>query len=283
MNSTSDYYNYFLLLIPSFKVEANKIAVQLQHQSLEARSTLGALNAIKEENSYLRSELDAYRSSASSEKGSYRDMILAQELTLALRRLSDKLDLTEKELVQKSEELALVEGERDASKNAEENAVEAVVQLRLELDACRSEERDLMNRVKRSEEQRRMADLVVDEYAALVRSLEGRPSIRSSSSSSRRNTTEDSPQNALTSLMYARQGLNKLLQDSNSDTEKLHSEISRLHDALDVANMSLAAERKAASDDRRKLAQAQYELNQLKLDDNVAAKMVSRYMYGLLT
>lgn len=250
---------------------------------MEARSTLGALNAIKEENSYLRNELDAYRSSASSEKGSYRDTILAQELTLALRRLSDKLDLTEKELVQKSEDLALVEGERDASKNAEENAVEAVVQLRLELDACRSEERDLMNRVKQSEEQRRMADLVVDEYAALVRSLEGRPSIRSSSSSSRRNTTEDSPKNALTSLMYARQGLNKLLQDSNSDTEKLHSEISRLHDALDVANMSLAAERKAASDDRRKLAQAQYELNQLKLDDNVAAKMVSRYMYGLLT
>lgn len=232
------------------------------------------LHALENENSHLQTELQVHRKPAPG-GGSHRDVLQIQELTLALRRLSDKLDFTEKALLERNEELVSAESEREEARSAEDNAIEAVVRLRVELESSRAEERELLNRVKTSEEQRKMSDLVVEEYASLVRSLEGRPSL-----SPQRNGKDNSPlpRDSLDGLMHARQGLHKLLQDSNSDSEKLHAEIGRLHDALDTARIDLEAEKAAALEDRHRLAQAQLELHQLKCDDKAAAKMVSRYM-----
>ena len=57
-----------------------------------------------------------------------------QELTLALRRLSDKLDATEQKLLERNEELALSRNERDAARYAEESALELVQKLHVDLE-----------------------------------------------------------------------------------------------------------------------------------------------------
>ncbi|KAI5124371.1 hypothetical protein M0805_008974 [Coniferiporia weirii] len=262
--------------ITHYQLEAHRAAVQLQHHSLETSTALQRLHALERENSQLRTELDIHRAHADvGSGGSLRDALQVQELSLSLRRLSDKLDLTEKALLARNEELISAERERDSSKNAEENALEVVVRLRMELETSHAEKRELLNRVKAAEEQRKMSDLVVEEYANLVRSLEGRPSLNSRGIT---NNIGIGSRSSLDGLNHARQGLQKLLQDSNSDSEKLHAEIGRLHDALEMAQASLQAGRTTAQHDKRQLAVAQSELHQLKTDDNAAAKMVSRYM-----
>ncbi|EJD05769.1 uncharacterized protein FOMMEDRAFT_145188 [Fomitiporia mediterranea MF3/22] len=232
------------------------------------------LHALETENSHLKAELQVHRTTA-PDTASHRDALQIQELTLALRRLSDKLDLTEKALFERNEELISTQSSLDAAKGSEGNMVEAANRLRAELEASHTRERDLLNRVRASEEQRKLSDLVVEEYANLVRSLEGRPSLAAQSDAK---DSGSSPRGSLDGLMHARQGLHKLLQDSNADTEKMHAEIGRLNDALEMARSELELERATTIEGRRQLAQAQLEIHQLRRDDNAAAKMVSRYM-----
>ncbi|KAH8117277.1 hypothetical protein DFH11DRAFT_1687323 [Phellopilus nigrolimitatus] len=255
--------------------QAHRAAVQLNRHSLETATALQRLHALENENGYLRTELDVLRSHpniGSTGSGSHRDTLQVQELTLALRRLSDKLDLTENVLLARTEELVFTKKERDKANLVEETAYAVAVRLRTELEDSRAKEKVLLGRVKSAEEERKMSDLVVKEYANLVRKLEGR-----SSTSSRGQTNEDGHA-SLDGLTSARHGLQKLLQDSNIDSEKLHAEIGRLHGALEMLQANLDVERKAAMDGRRQLAQAQLELHRLQTDDNAAAKMVSRYM-----
>ncbi|KAL5511702.1 hypothetical protein ACEPAH_4920 [Sanghuangporus vaninii] len=255
-----------------YQSEAHRATVQLRHQSSEHAALLKHLHALENENSFLRTELQVHR--AAGPVGAHRDALQVQELTLALRRLSDKLDLTEKILLERNEELVSVQSERDSAKKAEASAMETAKRLRSEVNASNARERDLASRVKASEEQMRMTDLVVEEYASLVRSLEGRPSISRTNGSG----AGDSTRNSLDGLTHARQSLQKLLQDSNHDSEQLHAEIDLLHDLLESTRSELEVERGMALEHKHTLACVQLELHQLKCDDNAAAKMVSRYM-----
>ncbi|OCB84200.1 hypothetical protein A7U60_g8876 [Sanghuangporus baumii] len=258
--------------VDHFQSEAHRATVQLRHQSLDHATLLKHLHALENENTFLRTELQVHR--ATGPVGAHRDALQVQELTLALRRLSDKLDLTEKAVLERNEELTSVQSERDSAKKAEASAMETAKRLRSEVNASNARERDLARRVKASEEQRRMTDLAVEEYASLVRSLEGRSSISRTNGSG----ASDSTRNSLDGLMHARQGLQKLLQDSNYDSEQLHAEIDRLRDLLESTRSELEVERAMALEHKQTLARIQLELHQLKCDDNAAAKMVSRYM-----
>ncbi|KAL5490243.1 hypothetical protein ACEPAI_5076 [Sanghuangporus weigelae] len=258
--------------ITHFQGEAHRATVQLRHQSLEHATLLQHLRALENENSFHRTELQVHR--AAGPVGAHRDALQVQELTLALRRLSDKLDLTERVLLERNEELASVQSERDSAKKAEAGAIETAKRLRSEVNASHARERDLASRVKASEEQRRMSDLVVEEYASLVRSLEG----RSSTSRTNGSGAGDSTRNSLDGLVHARQGLQKLLQDSNHDSEQLHTEIDRLYGLLESTRSELEVVRAMDLEHKQTLARIQLELHQLRCDDNAAAKMVSRYM-----
>lgn len=189
-----------------------------------------------------------------------------QELTLALRRLSDKLDATDEALLKRNQELANVRADRDRSKHAADNAFALAARLRAEVEAAFVVERELRARVKAAEEERSMSDLAVEEYADLVRSMEGRQS-------------GSGGRNSVDGLASARVGLQRLLEESNVDSEKLHGEISRLHGLFEASQASLEAERQTALDSQQKLAQAELELQRVRSDDKAAAKMVSRYMY----
>lgn len=219
-----------------------------------------------------------HRSHAISDDNPQRAALQIQELTLALRRLSDKLDLTEQKLVDCKEEIAKLSSERDAATYAEVSAHDSVTEIRLELEASNAENRELLNRVKMAEEQTKMSDLVVEEYASLVRSMEGRSS-KASAGSLAPDGHANTDSSDLDGLGKARAGLQMLLQESNAVTEKLQSNISELHGTLEALQVKFTAQAKAATESTRALAQAQAELIQLKNDDNAAAKMVSRYMY----
>lgn len=96
------------------------------------------------------------------------------ELTLALRRVSDKLSHTEGILVQKTTELAQAITEKIGMQHEVEITRAEADKIRQTEFESRSRERELQRKCKAAEEEARMADAVVMEYADLVRSLEGR-------------------------------------------------------------------------------------------------------------
>jgi len=145
-------------------------------------------------------------------------------------------------------------------------------------------ERELERKVKAAEEEKRMADLVVSEYADLVRALEGRKSSMSSKSPSVAehgtvNGSSSSPTPTLVdSYREGQKGLQKLLGEFSVESERLEAKIASLERELAEVETKWEAERKTAELDRKLLATVQAELVKIRIDDKTAAKMVSRYM-----
>ena len=216
-----------------------------------------------------------------------------QQLTISLRRLSDKLSSTELALSTRTAELAYAIGEASKAKFDADGAYELAARIRGREEAGKVREIELERKVKAAEEAVKMSDLVVNEYADLVRSLEAKAGMRSPvhsrSESSSSSTLYDpstvgsldaatAPVTLADSLVEGKLGLQRLLAEFSTTTENLQSELVRLHGELATSEAKCEAERKSAELNRGELAKAQYELQKLQLDDNTAAKIVSRYM-----
>jgi CII-binding regulator of phage lambda lysogenization HflD len=202
------------------------------------------------------------------------------ELTLALRSLSDKLTATELALVARTTELATALNDIRKQRYEVERAKEEASRQRGIKIQHEEREREMERRIQAAEQERNMTDLVVQEYADLVRTLEGRqrsPShSRTSSNASGSGTVSESLVNGLASN---RQGLQKLLSEFSASSQALEAEISRLHGELESLAAQRDAEQRATADERAQAAQVTVELERLRVDDNTSAKMVSRYMY----
>jgi hypothetical protein len=85
------------------------------------------------------------------------------------------------------------------------------------------------------------------------------------------------------SLVEGKLGLQRLLSEFSTITEKLQAEILHLHGEIAVSEAKHEAERQSTELCEKELARARFELQTLKLDDNAAAKMVSRYMSVILS
>ena len=201
------------------------------------------------------------------------------ELTIALRRISDKLTSTEDTLVVRTAELANALGDIARARYEVQGAYELTARTRAREEEHKVKERELLRRVRAAEEERAMTDRVVQEYADLVRTLEGRQSVSLPTQNGHFvGTTRLSNGATVNSLKDGKSGLQKLLQEFNAETERLESEIGRLHGELEEVEGKMHAEKESAKHDRTQLAQVRAELEKLKIDDNTAAKMVSRYM-----
>lgn len=205
-------------------------------------------------------------------------MLQAQELTLALRRVSDKLELTESFLLERTKELVAERSEKERLKMEAELANAIVSSLRVDLDRLRANQRQMEKRIKAAEEERRMTELAVDEYANLVRSLEEQHSVVPVHGEDKWNHFITRSTAQLDGLAMAKKGLKRLLEEFNAETENLHTEIARLHTALEFAQLQFDAEQNSAEGEKEKLARALVEIERAKVDDNSAAKVVSRYM-----
>ncbi|KAL0576071.1 hypothetical protein V5O48_005899 [Marasmius crinis-equi] len=255
--------------VARFQDEAHNASVRLQRFSFDTANTQDRIALLERENEVLRHELSTLRANPhpDSVPESHPAVQRSQELTLTLRKLSDKISLTEEALQTRTTELVHATSEATKSKAATEAAYALAAQIRGREEEGKVRERDLERQVMEAKEETRMSDLVVKEYADLVRSLEGRGSTASAGSGS-----------LVDGLSEGKSGLQRLFNDFSSETEKLQSEVTRLRGQLAESESRLEGERKGAEADRILLAQIQHQLEKLKLDDRTAAKMVSRYM-----
>lgn len=125
------------------QLEAHKAKQQLQHQFNESRSASQHSRALEDEIKTLQSELSVHRSHSIPDDNTQQATLQAQELSLALRRLSDKLDLTEQNLADCKERLSRAVFERDAAVDAKESVLDVLVDLRQELEKAKAENREL--------------------------------------------------------------------------------------------------------------------------------------------
>ncbi|KAH9981756.1 hypothetical protein BJV74DRAFT_74892 [Russula compacta] len=263
--------------------------------------------ALERENAAARAELAALR--AHPDSTPHPAELQLPELTLALRRASDKLTLAEDALRARTAQFVDMQGATSRAHYAAESAFGVAAAARAREDDALERERGLALRLRTVEEEGRLMDRVVREYADLVRTLERRQSLPVSSSSSSLSSSpppptpppKHSPAPAPASRTHAsngrslgqqdrsgtsifgalqeqRAGLNRLAEEFEGVNEALRDEIGRLQVDVEGSRAELDAERKAAEEERLRLSNALAELERLKHDDNAAAKMVSRYM-----
>lgn len=175
------------------------------------------------------------------------------------------------------------------AKQDAEGAFDLAYRIRAREEESKLRERQLERKARLAEEERRMADLVVSEYADLVRSLEGRrsslpPKVPPKSPALQQNWAEcGSPTTLTGSFTEGKEGLKKLLGEFSIESERLEDKIAKLEENLAVAETKLEAERKTAELDRMLLAKVQAELVKLRIDDKAATRMVSNYMWVQLS
>ncbi|KAG6845273.1 hypothetical protein H0H87_011682 [Tephrocybe sp. NHM501043] len=246
--------------------EAYTSSVKLQRHSLDSANAHDRAVYLERENGVLLTELAVLRAHPHPDAAPQAHPAVAQvqQLTLSLRRLSDKLSLTETALLERTTELSHVTAEATKAKLIAEGAYELAARTRGREEAGKSRELELEWKVKVAEESAKMSDLVVKEYADLVRSLEAK---------------QPREKNLIDGLAEGKLGLQRLLSECSAESARLQKELLEAQGALAVAESHRDSDKKFTEKCRVDLAQAQFELQQLKIDDNAAAKMVSRYMY----
>ncbi|KAF8584113.1 hypothetical protein K439DRAFT_1346937 [Ramaria rubella] len=278
---------------------AHVSALHLQRARLEASDAVAHSRSLEAENARLKEETTFLRTNPQP-NNTHRQVT---ELSLALRRISDKLSLTETTLQKKTAELIEVTSENKKIQLQIEAAYAEVGRMQQARDEARSEERELQRKCKAAEEEARMADTVVMEYADLVRSLDNklpristsgddciqtvstdklepslRPADQSPSNYDADSSAKKRSQNLIHSLAENRFSLQRLLHEFNSETSSLYAEISRLHLELSMVQKKLDAEHEVSQLDRAKLTETLVEIERYKTDDKTAGKIVSRYM-----
>ncbi|KAL1754132.1 hypothetical protein FB107DRAFT_216271 [Schizophyllum commune] len=284
-----------------FQDEAHDAAIKLQRHSLESINDHERMQHLQHDNDLLRNEVEMLRATShpDASPSTHPSALQAQQLTISLRRLSDKLTATEETLLTRTTELANAMSEAARAKQAEEGAYHLASSARGREEEGKVRERDLRLQLREAQEQARMSDLVVNEYASLVRTMEGRasnplyrpstprtPSTPGSPASSPNDPSSSqlslqstgSSRSLTSSLHEGKMGLKKLLSEFSGEIQRLEAEIARLHGELAISETKLQAEKQNAANDRAALARARHDLERHRLDDASAAEMVSRYM-----
>ena len=226
---------------------------------------------MERENDLLRAELAVLRANPHTNSSSEAQSQV-QELTLSLRRLSHKLSLTEEFLFAKTNELIHAHAESVTAKANADNAYELGARVRGREEAGKVRERDLERKVVQLEEDLKMADVVMKEYAALVRGMEAK-------SSESGHSNGDIPQTLATAQSESEFSRERLMLQFRTDFEKLHLQLEDVTAKLEKTTAQLAAATSSDQAIRAELGRTRTELEKLQLEDGTAAKMVSRYMY----
>lgn len=284
----SQYPNSHSLTLLYLQDEAHASTIKLQRYSLDRANTHERVVILERENDWLKAEIAILRANPTPPSNSSVEQV--QQLTLSLRRLSEKLTLTEDVLSNKTAELAQANADLLKARLATENAFELAAKVRGREEAALIRETELQWRLKGAEEEKMISLVVVGEYANLVRSMEARMGLGSTSTllSPDGTKVERDPEKLYSgdtlsvalanSLAEGKLGLKRLLSELHSDTEELHRQLGQLRGELEVLKSNHDAEHKGNHTLHLELAKAQAELHMLKIDDNTAAKIVSRYM-----
>jgi hypothetical protein len=163
-----------------------------------------------------------------------------------------------------------------AKANAD-NAYELGARVRGREEAGKARERGLERKVMQLEEDLKMADAAIKEYAALVRGMEAKLS-SSESGNSNGDAKNDASQIIAATLAESKLSRERLLHQFQADSELLHLQLENTAAKLDKTTAQLEAESSGNEAVRSELGRVRTELEKLQLEDGTAAKMVSRYM-----
>ena len=276
------------------KDEAHTTSIKLQRQSLDAARAHDRLSLLERENDVLRKEIVVLRAHPHPDASPDAQPAVSQvkQLSLSLRQLSDKLSLTEEALLARTTDLANALSKAKKAMLAADSAHEIAMRIRRRHEADMAREREVRLKLRTAKEQINMSDLVVKEYADLVRSLEGKLATRSqlNTEGNPAPKAEDASQGPTPEPNHTRSssagsrveegklGLQRLVSEFADESERLQREIAQLQSELATSKARHEAQKKTAEQHRLELAKTQTELQKLNIDDNTAAKMVSRYM-----
>ncbi|KIM31761.1 hypothetical protein M408DRAFT_327200 [Serendipita vermifera MAFF 305830] len=158
---------------------ADTANIHLQRQALDMSQLATRCNGLEQENILLQKEVKFLRSNPETSAASSSASLQISEMTLALRRLSDQLNSSEEALRNQAEQLTRANGARSQARHEVEAAHKLVTRIRAREEQALERTKALEFDLKKKEEERKMADLVVREYADLVRTIEGRASLPS--------------------------------------------------------------------------------------------------------
>lgn len=204
-----------------------------------------------------------------------------------MRKLSNKLTETENQLQLRIEMDLERASDRVRAKTAADRAHELAALCRVEVEqgmsylalwvsliehmdnSARTREEDLEAKCRTIEEKCLIYDGTIQEYASLVRKLEGK-------------STQPSPgfpsSQPLDHLQVASEALQRLTDDFSETAQALRQEITDLNVALAAAESRAWTEAEVSAAGRLDLSAVSLELERVKADDVSAAGMVERYM-----
>ncbi|PPQ71068.1 hypothetical protein CVT24_009869 [Panaeolus cyanescens] len=263
--------------VARFQDEAHASAIKFQRHTLDSSRLHDRVVQLERENDILKAEIAILRANPHPD-ASQAPADSAQklsELTLSLRKLSQKLDVTEQFLLERNTELTNLQAELGRVRLASENAYALGARVRGREEAGKARERDLEWQLREKEEQRRILELAVGEYASLVRSLEMK--LKGGSASAHQN--DETVVNGLsTTLLEGKIGLQRLVGEFQKETEALQVRLEEALAEIEVMKAQDDASKRGNNLVEEELARVKTELEKLKIEDNTAAKMVSRYM-----
>ena len=255
---------------------ADGAGMQLQRRSYDVTVALDRQKQLEIENARLVREIATL--SQNPDTTPHPAALSASELTLALRRASERLEMTESLLLERTTEL------EHANRRAQSSMAYAE-RCRGVVDSCKQEEQQAQSRVRSLElelrgvqEERDLANITVAEYATRARQIHTPPENTLAASDTSLGVSPESPREPSTVLERGRLGLQKLLEEFNHSNEALQTELAAAYSDLAESNRQLSIELRGGEEDRTKLALARVELDQYQVDDKAASKLVSRYM-----
>ncbi|ORX41163.1 hypothetical protein BD324DRAFT_654716 [Kockovaella imperatae] len=280
-----------------YQKSSHQSASQAQAIRHELMAVKDANRALRARQSALENELEVLRKNPAPVPIPPSSTALT-ELSLAHRRLSAKLDLTEAALGSTQLELAASKQEiqrlvRD--RDADLRALNEVRRVELEKEEALEWERGERRRV---EEQKKLCDLALKEYSALVHSLNPYavppPTPRSPSPnilqsppdlSSPTSASVDSPPvtphssaDSISNLLIGQRGVRQLCNDFSSTLFAKEKELQTVQLRVDELEQTVTTLREQLNAETALRVTAQEDRAKALRDDGSAAKVVERYM-----
>ncbi|KAH8830873.1 hypothetical protein DL96DRAFT_1594653 [Flagelloscypha sp. PMI_526] len=251
-----------------FQDEAYESSLKLQRFTFDSSEIQDRNVELEQENAALREEVEMLRDNPTQDPQGSVDVRIA-EFTLSLRKLSNKLSETERQLQSRIEKDVEREVELQAANKALETAYAMAARCRAEVEEARSRESEVMAKHTSLSQTCQIYDGTIQDYASLVRNLETKSS----------NSPHVEPSSLLLqSLNNNKQAIEELTNQFSQATAPLRQQITELGLALSAAELNLNQEAERANVARTELSNVVLELEKVKSDDVSAAGMVERYM-----
>jgi chromosome segregation ATPase len=236
---------------------------QSHHHARAASRAQSQSHLLSRQLAILNHELTTLRAQASSLPSSTESSLKINQLSLALRALNKKLELTERLLLERTRRLDHASADASAARSAMDSAYDLAARIRTREQELLDHQADLQTKLRLEQAKSSLNERVIQDYADLVRKLEGRQSS---------NPKDEQPT-----------ALERLGEDFRSSTTHLQHQLSSSQHDLSILQTQLDAQTEINKDLISRLSQLQVEIDKRERDDNTASKMVSRYMSVTVT